>query len=97
MPLVQRTKAQKVFKQSGSGGLNTCSRALAALLVPVDGEPLVSVSFPAIDRSSRHLSRSSQHLRIVDKYSVAPATVYVELTKNATAFDRLPALLCAVI
>ncbi|TFK42765.1 hypothetical protein BDQ12DRAFT_696217 [Crucibulum laeve] len=25
-----------------AGGLNTCSRALAALLVPVDGEPLVS-------------------------------------------------------
>jgi len=25
------------------GGLNTCSRALAAFLVPVDGEPLVSV------------------------------------------------------
>ena len=26
------------------GGLNTCSRTLAALLVPLDGEPLVSVS-----------------------------------------------------
>ena len=25
------------------GGLNTCSRALATYLVPVDGEPLVSV------------------------------------------------------
>ncbi|KAG6832718.1 hypothetical protein H0H92_012290 [Tricholoma furcatifolium] len=41
------------------GGLNTTSRALAALLVPLDGEPLVS------------------HLRIVDKYSVAPATTYI--------------------
>ncbi|KAF5386875.1 hypothetical protein D9615_001683 [Tricholomella constricta] len=41
------------------GGLNTCSRALAALLVPLDGEPLVS------------------HLRIVDKFSVAPATTYI--------------------
>lgn len=26
-----------------TGGLNTCSRALAAFLLPVDGEPLVSV------------------------------------------------------
>ncbi|TFK54813.1 hypothetical protein OE88DRAFT_1653321 [Heliocybe sulcata] len=41
------------------GGVNTCSRALAQLLVPLDGEPLVS------------------HLRIVDKYSVAPATCYL--------------------
>ncbi|TFK25041.1 hypothetical protein FA15DRAFT_668917 [Coprinopsis marcescibilis] len=41
------------------GGLNTCSRALAALLIPLDGEPLVS------------------HLRIVDKYSVDPATTYI--------------------
>ncbi|KAF6764986.1 hypothetical protein DFP72DRAFT_869721 [Ephemerocybe angulata] len=41
------------------GGLNTCSRALAALLVPLDGEPLVSL------------------LRIVDKYSVHPATTYL--------------------
>jgi hypothetical protein len=39
--------------------LNTFSRALAALLVPVEGEPLVS------------------HLRIVDKFSVAPPTTYV--------------------
>ncbi|KAG6833470.1 hypothetical protein H0H87_006042 [Tephrocybe sp. NHM501043] len=42
-----------------SGGLNTFSRALAALLVPVDGDPLVS------------------HLRIVDKFSVAPPTTYI--------------------
>ncbi|KAJ2931429.1 hypothetical protein H1R20_g5726, partial [Candolleomyces eurysporus] len=41
------------------GGLNTCSRALAALLVPLDGEPLVS------------------YVRIVDKYSVHPATTYL--------------------
>ncbi|KAF8078139.1 hypothetical protein FPV67DRAFT_1464325 [Lyophyllum atratum] len=41
------------------GGLNTCSRALAALLVPLDGESLVS------------------HLRIVDKFSVVPATTYI--------------------
>ncbi|PPQ64027.1 hypothetical protein CVT24_009401 [Panaeolus cyanescens] len=41
------------------GGLNTCSRALAAFLVPIDGEALVS------------------HLRIVDKYSVAPPTTYI--------------------
>jgi hypothetical protein len=41
------------------GGLNTCSRALAAFLVPLEGEPLVS------------------HLRIVDKYSVAPPTTYL--------------------
>ncbi|GLB35141.1 putative NAD dependent epimerase dehydratase [Lyophyllum shimeji] len=41
------------------GGLNTCSRALAALLVPLDGESLVS------------------HLRIVDKFSVDPATTYI--------------------
>lgn len=51
------------------GGLNTCSRALAALLVPLQGEPLVS------------------HLRIVDKYSVHPATTYIgtefpEILKN---------------
>ncbi|KDR81431.1 hypothetical protein GALMADRAFT_206951 [Galerina marginata CBS 339.88] len=47
------------------GGLNTCSRALAAFLVPLDGEPKVS------------------HLRIVDKYSVHPATTYIgpEFTK----------------
>ncbi|KAJ3976409.1 hypothetical protein EV361DRAFT_884094 [Lentinula raphanica] len=41
------------------GGVNTYSRALAAYLVPLEGEPLVS------------------HLRIVDKYSVAPATTYL--------------------
>ncbi|KIY43672.1 hypothetical protein FISHEDRAFT_68077 [Fistulina hepatica ATCC 64428] len=41
------------------GGVNTYSRALAALLVPVDGEPLVS------------------HVRIVDKFSVAPPTTYI--------------------
>ncbi|KAJ3985174.1 hypothetical protein F5890DRAFT_1181157 [Lentinula detonsa] len=41
------------------GGVNTYSRALAAFLVPLEGEPLVS------------------HLRIVDKYSVAPATTYL--------------------
>ncbi|KAF9470242.1 NAD(P)-binding protein [Pholiota conissans] len=41
------------------GGLNTCSRALAAFLVPIDGEPLVA------------------YLRIVDKYSVHPATTYI--------------------
>lgn len=41
------------------GGLNTCSRAIAAFLVPLDGESLVS------------------HLRIVDKFSVAPATTYI--------------------
>ncbi|KAL4250390.1 hypothetical protein ABKN59_003342 [Abortiporus biennis] len=41
------------------GGLNTCSRALAALLVPVEGESLVN------------------NLRIVDKYSVNPATTYI--------------------
>ncbi|KAF8163117.1 hypothetical protein B0H34DRAFT_780914 [Crassisporium funariophilum] len=41
------------------GGLNTCSRALASFLVPLEGEPLVS------------------HLRIVDKYSVVPATTYI--------------------
>ncbi|KAF9452842.1 NAD(P)-binding protein [Macrolepiota fuliginosa MF-IS2] len=41
------------------GGLNTCSRALASYLVPLDGEPLVS------------------HLRIIDKYSVVPATTYI--------------------
>ncbi|KAJ3780398.1 hypothetical protein GGU10DRAFT_416606 [Lentinula aff. detonsa] len=40
-------------------GVNTYSRALAAFLVPLEGEPLVS------------------HLRIVDKYSVAPATTYL--------------------
>ncbi|PPQ86881.1 hypothetical protein CVT25_012600 [Psilocybe cyanescens] len=47
------------------GGLNTCSRALAAFLVPVDGESKVSL------------------LRIVDKYSVHPATTYIgpEFTK----------------
>ncbi|KAF5330668.1 hypothetical protein D9619_005885 [Psilocybe cf. subviscida] len=47
------------------GGLNTSSRALAAFLVPVEGEPLVS------------------SLRIVDKYSVHPATTYIgpEFTK----------------
>ncbi|KAH0584080.1 hypothetical protein H2248_009653 [Termitomyces sp. 'cryptogamus'] len=41
------------------GGLNTISRALVALLVPLDAEPLVS------------------HLRIVDKFSVVPATTYI--------------------
>jgi hypothetical protein len=41
------------------GGVNTYSRALAAHLVPLEGEPLVS------------------HLRIVDKYSVLPATTYL--------------------
>ncbi|EIN07681.1 hypothetical protein PUNSTDRAFT_144252 [Punctularia strigosozonata HHB-11173 SS5] len=41
------------------GGVNTCSRALAALLVPLEGEPLVG------------------HLRIVDKFSVAPPTTYI--------------------
>ncbi|KDQ60617.1 hypothetical protein JAAARDRAFT_555570 [Jaapia argillacea MUCL 33604] len=41
------------------GGVNTCSRELAALLVPTEGEPLVS------------------HLRIVDKFSVAPPTTYL--------------------
>ncbi|KAH9484181.1 hypothetical protein JR316_0003661 [Psilocybe cubensis] len=47
------------------GGLNTCSRALAAFLVPLDGEAKVSF------------------LRIVDKYSVHPATTYIgpEFTK----------------
>ncbi|KAG6849334.1 hypothetical protein H0H93_009300 [Arthromyces matolae] len=42
-----------------SSGLNTSSRALAAFLVPPDGESLVS------------------HLRIVDKFSVAPPTTYI--------------------
>ncbi|OSD01666.1 hypothetical protein PYCCODRAFT_1368911 [Trametes coccinea BRFM310] len=42
------------------GGLNTCSRALAALLVPADGA-----------------ERLVEHLRIVDKYSVAPPTTYL--------------------
>ncbi|KAI8998784.1 hypothetical protein BD414DRAFT_133694 [Trametes punicea] len=42
------------------GGLNTCSRALAGLLVPTDGS-----------------ERLVEHLRIVDKYSVAPATTYL--------------------
>ncbi|KIK63702.1 hypothetical protein GYMLUDRAFT_40767 [Collybiopsis luxurians FD-317 M1] len=41
------------------GGVNTYSRALAAYLVPLEGDPLVS------------------HLRIVDKYSVEPATTYL--------------------
>ncbi|KAI0048212.1 NAD-P-binding protein [Auriscalpium vulgare] len=43
------------------GGVNTCARALAAYLVPLEGEPLVS------------------NLRIVDKYSVIPATTYIGL------------------
>ncbi|THV07857.1 hypothetical protein K435DRAFT_772217 [Dendrothele bispora CBS 962.96] len=48
-----------------TGGLNTFSRALAAFLVPLEGESLVS------------------HVRIVDKYSVAPPTTYLgsEFTK----------------
>jgi len=41
------------------GGVNTCSRALAAYLVPPEGESLV------------------ENLRIVDKYSVAPPTLYI--------------------
>ncbi|KII88949.1 hypothetical protein PLICRDRAFT_53446 [Plicaturopsis crispa FD-325 SS-3] len=41
------------------GGLNTSSRTLAALLVPVEGESLV------------------KHLRIVDKFSIAPPTTYL--------------------
>ncbi|KAK0445520.1 hypothetical protein EV421DRAFT_1902467 [Armillaria borealis] len=41
------------------GGLNTYSRALAAYLVPLEGDPLVS------------------HVRMVDKYQVAPATTYI--------------------
>ncbi|KAI0781092.1 hypothetical protein BD413DRAFT_20648 [Trametes elegans] len=42
------------------GGLNTCSRTLAALLVTPDGG-----------------ERLVEHLRIVDKYSVAPPTTYL--------------------
>ncbi|EJF65716.1 hypothetical protein BD309DRAFT_944311 [Dichomitus squalens] len=42
------------------GGLNTCSRTLATLLVPPDGG-----------------ERLVENLRIVDKYSVAPATTYL--------------------
>lgn len=62
-----------------SGGLNTCSRALAALLVPIDGEPLVSVRLTLIPGHTERLvlTISSQHLRIVDKYSVSPPTTYV--------------------
>jgi len=41
------------------GGLNNVSRALAALLVPLEGDRLVG------------------HLRIVDKFSVAPPTTYL--------------------
>lgn len=40
-----------------TGGLNTCSRALAALLVPPEGEPLVSVRF--------HPSNSPDRLTLI--------------------------------
>ncbi|RDB21502.1 hypothetical protein Hypma_011415 [Hypsizygus marmoreus] len=58
-PFIRLADFSSVFPFVYPGGLNTCSRALAALLVPIDGEPLVS------------------HLRIVDKFSVHPATTYV--------------------
>jgi hypothetical protein len=40
------TPSPTAFRHTLLGGLNTCSRPLASLLVPVNGEPLVSVSIP---------------------------------------------------
>ncbi|KAF9072970.1 hypothetical protein BDP27DRAFT_1381965 [Rhodocollybia butyracea] len=52
-------RSEKPMYSSAVRGVNTYSRALAAYLVPLEGESLVS------------------HLRIVDKYSVVPATTYL--------------------
>jgi hypothetical protein len=59
------------------GGLNTCSRALAALLVPLDGEPLVSVCRHILLGAHHNTEHPKKQLRIVDKYSVHPATTSV--------------------
>lgn len=61
------------------GGLNTWSRNIAQALVPLDGEPLVSVCMRnRADQLHRSLFSDdfyhSQSLRIVDKYSVSPPT-----------------------
>ena len=73
------SSSKRAPRNAHSGGLNTCSRTLAALLVPPDGsERLVEVRLlPAQNVLSLHRidpSPLAQNLRIVDKYSVAPPT-----------------------
>lgn len=74
-----------------AGGLNTYSRALAAHLVPLEGEPLVSVS--TVPRSSSPVSYPIPTARAYHRQVFCRTTYYVSfLATIVDAYIRLIAL-----